>query len=159
MQWDISLGDLSDRSHADVLASVRASQAGVKMEGGAPKQGESLALPKWLGVTGWEAAKTKTVDATGAVQWLYKPRPRVTTTLAKQLDPSMAADQGARLNLQLMRWRQMPELDLSMIERKKCLLVGSGTLGCYVARCLIAWGFRNLTFVDNGRVSASNPVR
>ena len=28
-----------------------------------------------------------------------------------------------------------------------------------MARSLLAWGFRNISFVDNGRVSYSNPVR
>ena len=27
------------------------------------------------------------------------------------------------------------------------------------ARCLLGWGVKNITFVDNGKVSYSNPVR
>jgi ubiquitin-like modifier-activating enzyme ATG7 len=39
------------------------------------------------------------------------------------------------------------------------LLLGSGTLGCAVARTLMAWGVRKMTFLDGGRVALSNPVR
>lgn len=35
----------------------------------------------------------------------------------------------------------------------------AGTLGCAVARTLLGWGVRTITFVDNSRVSYSNPVR
>ena len=41
----------------------------------------------------------------------------------------------------------------------KCLLLGSGTLGCYLSRILLGWGIRNITFLDSGRVAPSNPVR
>lgn len=47
------------------------------------------------------------------------------------------ADQAVDLNLQLMRWRIMPELDLEKIKRTKVLLLGAGTLGCYVSRTLM----------------------
>lgn len=53
----------------------------------------------------------------------------------------------------------MPSLDLDKIGNTRCLLIGSGTLGCNVARCLISWGVSNITFIDNGNVSYSNPVR
>lgn len=58
-----------------------------------------------------------------------------------------------------MKWRVFPEIDLEKVKHTKCLLLGSGTLGCSVARSLLAWGVRNITFVDNSTVSFSNPVR
>ncbi|OJJ04583.1 hypothetical protein ASPVEDRAFT_54722 [Aspergillus versicolor CBS 583.65] len=79
--------------------------------------------------------------------------------LTEYLDPKRLADQSVDLNLKLMKWRISPNLDLEKIKGTKCLLLGAGTLGSYVARNLMAWGVRKITFIDNGTVSFSNPVR
>lgn len=69
------------------------------------------------------------------------------------------SESSVDLNLKLMRWRLLPSLDLELISQTRCLLLGAGTLGCNVARCLLGWGVRTITLVDNGSVSYSNPVR
>jgi ubiquitin-like modifier-activating enzyme ATG7 len=58
-----------------------------------------------------------------------------------------------------MKWRALPAFDEALVAKQKVLLLGAGTLGCAVARGLLGWGFRHITFVDQGRVSYSNPVR
>ncbi|KAM3146735.1 hypothetical protein pb186bvf_001265 [Paramecium bursaria] len=75
------------------------------------------------------------------------------------MDESRLAAQAVDLNINLMKWRLLPQLDLEKIKSTKCLLFGAGTLGCQIARNLIAWGVRDITFVDNGKISYSNPVR
>ncbi|TIB02104.1 hypothetical protein E3P96_02235 [Wallemia ichthyophaga] len=82
-----------------------------------------------------------------------------TIDLSASLDPTKLADQAVELNLKLMKWRILPSLDLDVIGGQRCLLLGAGTLGCYVARGLMAWGVRHITLVDSGTVSYSNPVR
>eukprot|EP00250_Pteridium_aquilinum_P019021 c24256_g1_i2 orf=892-2370(+) len=79
--------------------------------------------------------------------------------LASSMDPTRLARSAADLNLKLMRWRLLPSLDIDLLSNTKCLLLGAGTLGCQVARGLMAWGIRRITFVDCGHVAMSNPVR
>lgn len=81
------------------------------------------------------------------------------TDLSQYMDPRQLADQSVDLNLKLMKWRIAPNLNLAKISQTKCLLIGAGTLGSYVSRNLLGWGVRKITFVDNGTVSFSNPVR
>lgn len=97
-------------------------------------------------VTGWE--KTS----------FGKLQPKF-ADLSSLISPVALADQSVDLNLKLMKWRIMPELNLDNPKNLKCLLLGAGTLGSYVSRALLGWGVRHITFVDNGKVSFSNPVR
>ena len=105
--------------------------------------GEAPPCPK---AVGWE------MDDKG------KPRPRK-VDMGPVMDPRRMAESAVDLNLKLMRWRLMPALQVERIAQTKCLLLGAGTLGCQVARSLLGWGVRNISLVDSGRVSFSNPVR
>nr|CAD7423255.1 unnamed protein product [Timema monikensis] len=79
--------------------------------------------------------------------------------LASSMNPLKLVETSVDLNLKLMKWRLVPDLDLECLKQLRCLLLGAGTLGCSVARLLLAWGVGKITLVDNGRVSYSNPVR
>ena len=71
--------------------------------------------------------------------------------LSSNMDPKKLIESAVDLNLKLMRWRLMPSLRLETIGQTKCLLLGSGTLGCNVARNLLGWGIKHITFLDNGK--------
>ena len=43
-------------------------------------------------------------------------------------------------------------VDTERLSKLHCLLLGSGTLGCNIARSLLSWGVRKVTFLDYGRV-------
>lgn len=75
------------------------------------------------------------------------------------LDKKRVAADAVDLNVKLMKWRLLPDMDPGKMNELRFLLLGSGTLGCGVARSLMGWGVRKMTFVDSGRVSFSNPVR
>jgi molybdopterin/thiamine biosynthesis adenylyltransferase len=98
---------------------------------------------------------------TGSTDVEYKPHQcrEVSIELKKQMDPASLAEQAVGLNLKLMKWRMAPDLNLEVCKSAKCLLLGSGSLGCQVARNLLSWGYEYITFVDSGKVSYSNPVR
>nr|CAH7738038.1 unnamed protein product [Callosobruchus chinensis] len=106
---------------------------------------------------------TKTTDFyTSWVGWEKNERDKMGPKLANMkntLDPSVIAENAVDLNLKLMKWNLLPSVDLEKITKTKCLLLGAGTLGCSVARTLLGWGIREITFVDNSTVSFSNPVR
>lgn len=75
------------------------------------------------------------------------------------MDERVLAKEAVDLNIRLMKWRLLPTLDIEKVQGKKCLLFGAGTLGCQLARNLIGWGIKNITFIDYSTVSYSNPVR
>lgn len=110
------------------------------------KQTGSEELIKTPQITGWEKNET---------QQLAPKR----VNLSSLLDPKKLAEDAVNLNLRLMKWRLLPKLDLDKIASTKCLLLGCGTLGCHVSRALLAWGIKNITVVDNAKISYSNPVR
>ncbi|XP_043375048.1 ubiquitin-like modifier-activating enzyme ATG7 isoform X8 [Dermochelys coriacea] len=102
------------------------------------------------------------VDCPKAVGWEKNQKgsmgPRM-VNLSECMDPKRLAESSVDLNLKLMCWRLVPTLDLEKVVSSKCLLLGAGTLGCCVARTLMGWGVRQITFVDNAKISYSNPVR
>ncbi|KAJ3335502.1 Autophagy protein 7, partial [Gonapodya sp. JEL0774] len=99
---------------------------------------------------------------TGVLGWLPNAKgqllPRV-VDLSSVMDPGQLSSTAVSLNLKLMKWRVMPELRLDKIAEQKCLLVGSGTLGLQPLLPNQGWDVRHITFLDNGTVSHSNPVR
>lgn len=107
----------------------------------------TVSLPEELkGFVGWE------------LNLKQKLAPKI-IDLRPQLDPHSLASSAVDLNLKLMRWRMLPDINLDVISSCKCLLLGAGTLGSQVSRNLLAWGIKHITFVDSSRVSYSNPVR
>lgn len=75
------------------------------------------------------------------------------------MDVKKIASDAVDLNVKLIKWRILPDMEPEKMKQLRFLLLGSGTLGCSVARTLMGWGVRKMTFVDNGKVSFSNPVR
>ncbi|KAI3639077.1 hypothetical protein MIR68_002607 [Amoeboaphelidium protococcarum] len=90
---------------------------------------------------GWEKAQVSTID------------------ISDSIDPSLLCNQSIDLNLRLMKWRMVQQLDLDTIAKQKVLVLGMGTLGCNVVRTLIGWNVTDFIIVDNGKVSYSNLPR
>ena len=101
-----------------------------------------------------------------AVGWEKNPQgklgPRL-ADLAPMMDPTRLAAQAVDLNLKLMRWRILPSLELDKISSTRCLLLGAGTLGCYVARALMVCTLYLFSFIyltsSTGMGSANDHLR
>lgn len=122
----------------------------------------SGAVDKSLVFTVSVPENVQAVESAGWVGWERNDRGNFGPKLANMsasMDPVKLAETSSDLNIKLMKWRLVPDLDVDVMKRTKCLLLGAGTLGCHVARGLLAWGFRHITFVDYGKVSYSNPTR
>ncbi|XP_045450095.1 ubiquitin-like modifier-activating enzyme ATG7 [Melitaea cinxia] len=120
----------------------------------------SLASSQIYSITVPEGVQTP--ENVGWVGWERNDRGNFGPKLANMsasMDPVKLADASSDLNIKLMKWRLVPDLNVDVMKDTKCLLLGAGTLGCHVARDLLAWGFRHITFIDNGKVSYSNPTR
>ncbi|CAK4025078.1 Ubiquitin-like modifier-activating enzyme atg7 [Lecanosticta acicola] len=156
--WDFSQQDaiqqMTQMSSSSALAPGQVDRFG-ELIIEKPKEADGRELPyrpppekalKMGKITGWERDTERRTQ-------------QRTVDLAAYLDPSRLAEQAVDLNLKLIKWRISPSIDLETIKQTKCLLLGAGTLGSYIARNLMGWGVRKITFVDNGRVSYSNPVR
>ncbi|KAK8206274.1 autophagy-related protein 7 [Phyllosticta capitalensis] len=126
-----------------LIFSIQAPQPAVNAETPSLAPPQSPKMPK---VTGWERNEVNKLQSR-------------TVDLAAYMDPTRLADQAVDLNLKLIKWRIAPSIDLEIIKNTKCLLLGAGTLGSYVGRNLLGWGVRQVSFVDNAKVSFSNPVR
>lgn len=92
------------------------------------------------GEAGTEDGGSWTLDGPDTVRW-YLGDSSGSSEAANALSHGRLADQAVDLNLQLMRWRIMPSLDLEKVKNTRCLLLGAGTLGCYVARTLMVRSF------------------
>lgn len=83
----------------------------------------------------------------------------VKVDLRFSIEENSLLEYAGKNNLELMRVRLAPEIALPKIYNLKVTIIGTGTLGCNLARNLLAWGIEHLTFVDNNTVSSSNLLR
>ena len=96
-------------------------------------------MPK---VTGWERNSAGKVMSRIANLGEYMDPQRYVGIGIRTKDQYLTAtrrlaDQAVDLNLKLIKWRIAPGLELDRIKNTKCLLLGAGTLGSYVARNLM----------------------
>jgi ubiquitin-like modifier-activating enzyme ATG7 len=83
--------------------------------------------------------------------------PSFLASLAPSLDEPVR-DEALLFTLSNLRARFLPELPPSPLPTR-ALILGMGTLGCQLARSLLAWGVTALTLVDHGQVRPANPTR
>ncbi|POM84037.1 ThiF family protein [Cryptosporidium meleagridis] len=79
--------------------------------------------------------------------------------LKNYLSPHELQQRLSTMNIDLIKWRLIPNFEQIHFKNLKFLIIGSGTLGCTVARNLIGWGIRNFKFIDHSKVSLNNPMR
>eukprot|EP00088_Acartia_fossae_P058102 TRINITY_DN6790_c0_g2_i2.p1 TRINITY_DN6790_c0_g2~~TRINITY_DN6790_c0_g2_i2.p1 ORF type:complete len:722 (+),score=145.40 TRINITY_DN6790_c0_g2_i2:45-2168(+) len=143
----------------DILNSLEVLCLKIVIKDGRYDVGDSLVMKLECSS---EGAELDTKSMPNAVGWEKNEKgqlgPRF-VNMRSSMDPVKIAESSVDLNLKLMKWRLVPDIDLDIVANAKFLLLGAGTLGCGVARSLLGWGARNITFLDNAKVSYSNPVR
>lgn len=64
------------------------------------------------------------------IEYVFQEIANNKINLKDQLDTKLIVENAADLNLKLMKWRQVPGLDLDILQKTSCLMLGSGSLGC-----------------------------
>jgi ubiquitin-like modifier-activating enzyme ATG7 len=87
-----------------------------------------------------ELIKINENDVIGTIGWEKNEKqqlaPRI-VDMSESMNSEKLAESAVSLNLKLMKWRIAPNINLEIVKQTKCLLLGSGTLGCNIARCLL----------------------